>query len=155
MVRIDIPGFGPLEIKNIVLDLNGTITESGELIPDVLSYLEALKEKRLNIYILSGDTRGRLDKIFPEFSGIETIVTISADQKRAFVEKIGPRQTVCIGNGNIDAAMFKAARLSICTIQGEGAATRALLNADIIVAHITDAFRMLLDHENLVATLRY
>jgi soluble P-type ATPase len=155
MIKVDIPGFGPLEIKNVVLDLNGTITESGELIPGVLPYLKTLEENGLNIYILSGDTRGRLRKFFPELSGMETILTTSAGQKRSFVEKIGAGQTVCIGNGNIDVEMFKVARLSICTIQGEGSATHALLNADIIVPNITDALKMFLEHEILIATLRY
>ncbi|MBW2646805.1 MAG: hypothetical protein JRE23_11620 [Deltaproteobacteria bacterium] len=155
MIKIDIPGFGLLEIKNVVLDLNGTITESGELIPGVLPYLKTLEENGLKIYILSGDTRGRLGKFFPELSGMEAILTTSAGQKRSFVEKIGVGQTVCIGNGNIDVEMFKVARLSICTIQGEGAATYALLNADIIVPNINDALKMLLEHEILIATLRY
>ena len=155
MIRINIPGFGLLEIKNLVTDLNGTITDSGRLIPGALSHMKALKESGIDIYVVSGDTRGVLGKILAQDSGIETVLTTSAEGKRAFVEKIGPGQTVCIGNGNIDVEMFKVARLSICTIQAEGAATRAMLNADIVVPHITDALKMLLDHKCLVATLRY
>jgi soluble P-type ATPase len=155
MIRINIPGFGLLEIKNLVTDLNGTITDSGRLIPGALSHMKALKESGIDIYVVSGDTRGVLGNILAQDSGIETVLTTSAEGKRAFVEEIGPGQTVCIGNGNIDVEMFKVARLSICTIQAEGAATRAMLNADIVVPHITDALKMLLDHECLVATLRH
>jgi soluble P-type ATPase len=85
--------------------------------------LKGLKESGLNIYILSGHTREENGKNFPDHPGIEVTLTTTAENKRSFVEKMGGRQTVCIGNGNIDAEMFKVARLSICTVQKEGAAT--------------------------------
>ena len=154
MLRINIPGFGSLKIKNVVVDLNGTVTDSGKLISGVLSHIKALKKNGIDVYVLSGDTRGVLGEVFPQDSGIEIVLATSAAKKRVFVEKIGPRQTVCIGNGNIDVEMFKVARLSICTIQAEGATTRAMLNADIVVPHISNALGMLLEHDSLVATLR-
>jgi hypothetical protein len=40
---IVVPGFGSLELENVVLDLNGTVTESGNFIPGVLEDLEALR----------------------------------------------------------------------------------------------------------------
>jgi len=42
MKTVTIPGWGSIEIKNVVLDLNGTITESGEPIPGILDYLQTL-----------------------------------------------------------------------------------------------------------------
>ena len=154
MKSIAVPGFGSLELENVILDLNGTVTEFGDFIPGVLDYLKALTAEGFTIYILSGDTRGTLRQTFEHSPGIEAVVTKTAQEKRAFVESIGPQHTVCVGNGNIDVEMFKVARLSICTIQAEGATTRAMLQADIIVTHIKDAFEILLDPKSLIATLR-
>ncbi|MBE9550877.1 MAG: hypothetical protein IMF13_02390, partial [Proteobacteria bacterium] len=74
MIRINIPGFGLLEIKNLVTDLNGTITDSGRLIPGALSHMKALKERGLDIYVVSGDTRGVLGNILAQDSGIDTVL---------------------------------------------------------------------------------
>ena len=154
MQTITVPGWGSMEIRNLVLDLNGTMTEAGDFIPGALELLEKLREKGLKIYILSGDTRGSMRQSFQDIPGIEPVVTETALEKRAFVEKIGPRESVCIGNGNIDVEMFKVAGLSICTVQAEGAATKAILHADVVVTHIKHAFEILLDPKKLMATLR-
>jgi len=151
---IDVPGYGSVELKNVVLDLNGTVTESGDFIPGVLDDLEALRADGLKIYILSGDTRGNLGQTFEHASGVETVVTKTAQEKRTFVESIGPEHTVCVGNGNIDIEMFKVAKLSICTVQAEGATIKAMLHADIVVTHVKHAIEILLDPDKLIATLR-
>ena len=154
MKTIAVPGWGSVELENLVLDLNGTLTESGDFIPGVVDYLEKLKVDGFKIYILSGDTRGTLEHVFPGSLEIEPVVTRTAQEKRTFVELIGAERTVCVGNGNIDVEMFRVARLSICTIQAEGASTQAMLQADIMVAHIKHAFEILLDPRKLIATLR-
>jgi soluble P-type ATPase len=151
---IAVPGWGSVELENIVLDLNGTLTESGDFIPGVVNYLEKLKAEGFKIYILSGDTRGTLEHVFPDSLEIEPVVTRTAREKRTFVELIGAEHTVCVGNGNIDVEMFKVARLSICTIQAEGATIQAMLQADIVVTHIKHALEILLDPEKMIATLR-
>jgi soluble P-type ATPase len=151
---IDVPGWGSIELENLVLDLNGTLTESGDFIPGIVDYLEKLEAQGFRIYILSADTRGVLQQSFELAPNIEAVVTETADEKRSFVESIGAETTVCVGNGNIDVEMFKVARLSICTIQAEGATTKAMLHADIVVAHIKHALEILLDSDKLIATLR-
>ena len=151
---IAVPGWGSVELENLVLDLNGTLTESGDFIPGVFDYLEKLKVRGFRIYILSGDTRETLKYTFPGSSEIEPVVTRTAQEKRAFVESIGAKRTVCVGNGNIDVEMFRVARLSICTIQAEGATIQAMLQADIVVTHIKHALEILLDPKKLIATLR-
>jgi soluble P-type ATPase len=151
---IVVPGFGSLELENVVLDLNGTVTESGDFIPGVLEDLKALRAEGCKIYILSGDTRGNLAQTFEHASGIEAVVTKTAQEKRTFVESIGPEHTVCVGNGNIDVEMFKVAKLSICTVQAEGATTKAMLQADVVVTHVKHAMEILLDPDKLIATLR-
>lgn len=154
MKTISIPGWGSVEIKNVVLDLNGTITESGDVIPGVLDGLQALQSEGLRIFVLSGDTRGTLKKTFGTSLGIEPVVTKTAAEKLAFVESIGPDHTVCIGNGNIDVDMFRVSKISICTIQAEGATSKAVFEADIIVTHIRHAIEILQDSAKLIATLR-
>ncbi len=154
MKTISIPGWGSVEIKNVVLDLNGTVTESGDVIPGVLDGLQALQSEGLRIFVLSGDTRSTLKKSFDGSLGIEPVITKTAAEKSAFVESIGPAHTVCIGNGNIDVDMFRVSKISICTIQAEGAAGKAVFEADIIVTHIRHAIEILLDSAKLIATLR-
>jgi soluble P-type ATPase len=151
---VSIPGWGSVHLKNVVLDLNGTITQSGEFISGVLDSLEALRTEGVHVFVLSGDTRGTLKQTFSSSRGIETVITKTALEKRSFVESLGAEQTVCVGNGNIDIEMFKVAGLSICTIQAEGATTKAIHEADIVVTHITQALQILLDPEKLIATLR-
>jgi soluble P-type ATPase len=154
MRTVSIPGWGSLHLKNVVLDLNGTITHSGEFIPGVLDSLEALTTEGFDVFVLSGDTRGTLKRIFSTTREISVVITKTALEKRSFVESLGAEQTVCVGNGNIDIEMFKVAGLSICTIQAEGAATKAIREADIVVTDIEHALQILLDPEKLIATLR-
>ncbi len=154
MKTVTIAGFGDLELENLVLDLNGTLTESGDFVSGVLDDLDTLQAEGFTIYILSGDTRGSLKQAFELPEGIDTVVAETAEDKKRFVESIGAKRTVCVGNGNIDVEMFKVAGLSMCTIQAEGATTRAMLSADIVVIHIKHAFEILLDPNKLIATLR-
>ena len=154
MKTIHVPGYGSLALENVVLDLNGTLTESGDFIPGVLDALNALGTAGFKIYVLSGDTRGRLRQTFQNLPGIKAVVTKTARDKRKFVESIGPERTVCVGNGNIDVEMLQVARLAVCTIQAEGATTKAMLQAHILVTHIIHALEILLDPDKLIATLR-
>jgi soluble P-type ATPase len=149
-----IPGWGKIHLAHVVLDLNGTITESGEFIPGVRNNLKRLVEDGYQVYILSGDTRGTLERKVADLDGCAAHITRTAEEKRKFVESIGPETTVAIGNGNIDLGMFDIAALSICTIQGEGATAKAVFQADIVVTHVGHAFEILLDSKKLIATLR-
>jgi hypothetical protein len=47
MIAIDIPGWGNLEIQNIVCDLNGTLAEDGKI-------LLGAKKKINTLYLLRG-----------------------------------------------------------------------------------------------------
>lgn len=154
MKTITVPGWGSAELKNLVLDLNGTLTESGDFIPGVMNYLQKMRAEGFRIYVLSGDTREVLKRGLEEPDGVEAVITRTASEKKDFVESIGSDHTVCVGNGNIDVEMFKAARLSICTIQAEGATMEAMVAADIVVTHIKQAFEILLDPAKLIGTLR-
>lgn len=154
MKTVAIPGWGTLEIQHVVVDLNGTLTESGDFIPGVLDDLISLHESGIEVYVLSGDSRGNLQTLLQPFPGIHGRVAETADAKRDFVQSLGPGSTVCIGNGNIDVEMFKIAALSICTIQGEGATVEAIRHAHVAVTRIGQALNLIRDETKLVATLR-
>jgi soluble P-type ATPase len=149
-----VPGWGSIKLENLVLDLNGTLTESGDFIPGVIDYLDKMRAEGFRIYILSGDTREALKHGLEKPADAEAVITRTAGEKRDFVESIGADRTVCVGNGNIDVEMFKVAGLSICTIQAEGATLQAMQAADIVVTHINQAFEILIDPSKLIATLR-
>ena len=57
MIRVEIPGLGSLSFHYLVLDLNGTLTLDGNLIPGVRERLENLAGS-LDIHILTADTLG-------------------------------------------------------------------------------------------------
>lgn len=54
----DIPGTGSLELKTIILDLNGTISVHGKLISGVSERLSALRDLGHQIVPFMGNTRG-------------------------------------------------------------------------------------------------
>ena len=57
MISYEIPGRGTIEIKNLVLDYNGTIAVDGRLIEGVAQRINKLAEK-VDIYVLTADTYG-------------------------------------------------------------------------------------------------
>ncbi|MDH4268643.1 MAG: ATPase P, partial [Deltaproteobacteria bacterium] len=57
MIEIDIPGWGNIEIENLVLDLNGTIATDGKIPLEVKEKINNLSDK-VKIYILTVDTQG-------------------------------------------------------------------------------------------------
>ena len=62
MITAEIPGWGSLEIKNLVLDFNGTIATDGRLIEGVAPLLAEIKEKNVGIYVITADTNGTVRK---------------------------------------------------------------------------------------------
>ena len=57
MIGIDIPGWGNMDIENIVLDLNGTIATDGKIPFEIKEKIKSLSEK-VKIYVLTADTQG-------------------------------------------------------------------------------------------------
>jgi P-type E1-E2 ATPase len=155
LIAITIPGRGSYNFKYLVLDLNGTIAVDGEIIGGVGERLQQLSSL-LSISIVTADTHGSarqleksLDiKIHRVEAGKE------AAQKLALVQQLGKENAICIGNGSNDASMLRESALGICVAGGEGASGEAVLNSDLIVSNINDAFDLLLKPNRLVATLR-
>lgn len=155
MLCYDIPGRGRIEIENVVFDYNGTIAVDGKIIGGVKELLEKLK-KHVKVYVLTADTYGTAINECKNL-GVNIMTFPNEDSgfyKKEIVRKLGGRNTLCIGNGYNDIPMFKEAILSIAVIEGEGASSKLILNADIVTKSIIDAIKLILDENRMKATLR-
>ena len=155
MLRFTIPGVGERTLEHLVLDLNGTLTTDGQLIPGVKWRISKLRDY-LAIYLLTADTFGRGAVIASELElGLRVVSPIDGGKdKRQFVKELGSEQVVAIGNGANDEAMLEEAGLSIVVAGREGCWARNVAAADILVTDIRDALDMLLDERRIIATMR-
>lgn len=155
MITLDIPGLERLLIKNIVLDFNGTIALDGSLLPGVQEKLNTLAED-LDIYILTADTFGTVKSACSSVNGKVIVLKepLGTGEKLKFIEDLGAGETSAIGNGANDTLMLEGAALGIAVTGPEGAASRALTAADVVVKDINDALDLFLNPKRLVATLR-
>ncbi len=156
MIRIEIPGRGHLEIKSLVLDLNGTIALDGGLLSGVPERIRALS-RGLDICVITADTFGKAGALF---EGLPVkLIKISAGkdealQKRRVVASLGATSTVAIGNGANDVLMLEAAAIGIAVLGPEGTSTAALTRADILLPGAKEALDLLSHPKRLLATLR-
>lgn len=155
MIQIDIPNGPQLNLKYLVLDLNGTLAVDGVILPGVAERISALSE-RLDIFLLTANTHGGGERIAAELAIQFTQLAPGpgGEQKRSFVQDLGRDQVVTMGNGANDAAMLKTAALGIAVNGTEGASPNAILSAGIYLPNILDALDLLLYPNRLRATLR-
>jgi len=155
VIALQIPGMGSLDWHHLVLDVNGTLTVDGALAPGVAERIRILAG-RVRVHLLTADTRGTVAGIAQDLGVAWARVQRGqeAEQKRDYVDGLGAAAVIAVGNGNNDALMLSAAGLGIVVIGREGAATRAIMAADLAVHDITDALDMLLDPTRLLSTLR-
>lgn len=151
-LSVELPDGESLELDHVVLDLTGTLTARGEVIPGVAERLRRVREA-LEPHIVSSDTFGRLADVAAEL-GISGHLVDSGAEKVRFLDGLGPARCVAIGNGANDAGMLAAARLGIAVVGPEGAAGTAIRVADVVCGSILEALDLLLDRRLLVATLR-
>jgi len=116
------------------------------------SIFQKLKAMGMRVILLSGDQRGNALKIAQDL-GIEFKKASTAEEKSQVVSILDSRHLVAIGNARIDIGMFKQAKLSIATLQGEGIHIGILNHVDILVTSINDALNLLIDGDSL-ATMR-
>lgn len=156
MIQISLPGRElNMELRNLLLDLNGTLATDGVLEEGVSERIEILKEK-LKIYLISADTFGVGAEV-ARILGVD-LFAVSADKggsdKLDFLNTLEASQTVAIGNGYNDKYILEAAALSFVIIGKEGCSVASLKNADIAVTSILDALDILINPLRIVATLR-
>ena len=155
MITIDIPGWGNMEIENIVLDLNGTIATDGRIPPEVKGKIGSLADQ-VKIYILTADTQRTATKETKDMKVelLEVTEGNSTQGKFEFLKALDLERTVAVGNGNNDQLILKEAGLGIAVLGEEGLSVSVIKNADIIVKNISDALDLFLNPKRLIATLR-
>ncbi len=153
-MKIDIPGWGNVDIENIVIDLDGTIATDGRISLEVKEKIGALSNLA-KIYILTANTQGPADE---EILGMkaELIKVPNEDSKRGkldFLKTLNLEMTVAIGNGSNDQLILKEAALGIAVLGDEGVSVSAMKSADIVVKNIQNALDLFLKPKRLVTTL--
>jgi soluble P-type ATPase len=142
-----------IELKTIVLDLNGTLSNHGVLYPGVKERLDTLRELGFHIVLFTGDQRGTAKETCA-YLGIDFTKVTDAKGKGEAMEKLDCETCVAIGNARIDIETFKKAKLAIGTLQAEGIHPVILPRIDILVPNINDALDLLLNPDSLCATLK-
>jgi soluble P-type ATPase len=153
-MKIDIPGWGSVDIKNIVIDLNGTAATDGRIPLEVKEKIGALSHLA-KIYILTADTQGPANE---EISGMkaELIKVPEKDSKGGkldFLKTLNLETTVAIGNGSNDQLILKEAALGIAVLGEEGVSVSTIKSADIVVKNIQNALDLFLKPKRLITTL--
>jgi len=155
VIEIAIPGRGNYTIKNVVVDLNGTIAVDGNIIEGVKEKLAILSQE-LDIFLVTADTNKNAEGLIKDLP--VTLYKIKEgeenNQKLQVVLKQGKDNTVSIGNGCNDISMLKESAIGICVVGGEGASAEAMMASDLAVSTINDALDLLLKPHRLKATLR-
>jgi soluble P-type ATPase len=155
MIDVAIPGFGRLELTDLVCDYNGTLAQDGVLPPDVRERLVRLSAQ-LRLHVVTADTFGTARA---EIGDLDCHVVVlpaedQAEAKRRHVEALGAQHVVAVGNGRNDRRMLAAAALGIGVCGGEGIASEALQACTIVVRDVRDALDLLGSPARLTATLR-
>ena len=151
-VVIELPGKAAIELTDLVLDFNGTLSRDGVLQPGVAKRVTRLAA-RLRVTVMTADTRGTART---ELAGLPLTVELArnGEAKAELVRTLGPERTAAIGNGRNDVAMVRQATLGIAVLGAEGTAGELIRVADVVTADVNDALDLLADPVRLVATLR-
>jgi P-type E1-E2 ATPase len=155
MIELNIPGRGILQLEYLVFDVNGTLALDGKLLDGMARSLSGLSD-RLQLYLITADTRGRQDNIDQQLgiTAIRLQPGQESEQKASFVRQLGSAHVAAVGQGANDAAMLKEAALGICIISNEGTAVETLMSADLVLPDIYNALELFEKPIRLVATLR-
>lgn len=161
MIKLMIPGFGPLEIRRIVTDYTGTHSFKGVVRKSVRTRLARLG-RLVEVHVLTADTFGTVRRELARLP-VELHVLNSGTrqdkEKQRFVMKYEPRHVAAFGNGTIDRLMLKTVRdaggLAVAVDNGEGCALDAIRNANLFVHGSEHALDLLLEPNSCKATLRF
>jgi soluble P-type ATPase len=150
--RFEIPGAETIVLEHLLLDVNGTLTDRGELLPGVEERLRALGGE-LDVHLLSADTFGTLDALAAGLSVDARRVGAGAE-KATIARELGSAGCAAIGNGRNDAEMFAEVRLAFAVLGPEGLSRDAIEAADLLCPSIQSALDLLGDPEAMAASLR-
>jgi len=135
MLEIDIPGWRRWQLETIVLDLNGTITVDGGLLP-VQAAIVRLR-RHPEVQRLSADTNGTLDLNAAELGvvGFRLSPLLSgSEQKAQHVRQLGPGSAVAIDDGSNDVGMFELTALAVVVVGSAESAPARLLEPRRLIA---------------------
>lgn len=155
MIDLTIPGIGNVQIKHLVLDVNGTLTLDGILLDGVKERLESLA-RLVEVHLITADTLGRQDEIDRQL-GVKAVRLKpgnEAVQKAEFIRSLGAEHCAAIGQGANDAGMLSAAMLGIAVLSAEGLAVETLHSARVLMPDIIAALSFLQNPKRIMATLR-
>lgn len=160
MIRLEIGGHEPFLLKNLVLDYNGTIAFDGAILEGIAPLLIELS-KSVDIYIITADTHGSVKNNLIN-NGLEDFARVyilpqgknEAISKKEFIESLGGKSCISIGNGYNDRKMLAISRISIAILGDEGCHIKALNSADVVCKNIYNALELFLNQKRLIATLR-
>lgn len=155
-ITVDVPGWKRLELRWLVLDVNGTLTLDGGLLPGVPKRIGELRS-RLGIELLSADTHGTLERVGAALDVRWTRLRAGepdAPQKAEFVRELGAERVAAVGNGANDVEMLRTAGLGVALLGHEGLSSAALVAGDVVAGSVEEALDLLLHPTRLVATLR-
>lgn len=152
---ITIPGFGGTCIAHAVFDYNGTIARDGRLINGVRQGITEFSNQ-LTFHVITADTFGFVKRELRDLPVVLTVIPKGEqDQKKLdYINALGPRETLAVGNGANDCLMLEKARIGIAVLGEEGLAVSSLTAADLAVKNILDVFGLLRVPERLIASLR-
>ena len=149
---VELPGQAPITLARLVLDMNGTTSQDGKLLPGVADRIRELAT-RIRITVLTADTFGLAESSWAHLPVHVEIIKTGHD-KRKRIEELGVQSLVAIGNGRNDVEMVKAAAIGIAVIGPEGASGELLRCADVVTNSIDDALDLVAKPTRLKATLR-
>jgi P-type E1-E2 ATPase len=155
MIELTIPGRGDVQIKHLVLDVNGTLAIDGNLAEGISRQIAVLRD-RVEIHLLTADTHGR-QKFIDQILNLQAVRIQPGDeaaQKADFVRQLGSHYVVAIGQGANDSLMLKEATIGICVMSVEGLSAQALLSSDLLMPDINTALELLEKPLRLIASLR-
>ena len=177
-ITVNVPGAeGVLEIKVILTDFTGTLSNYGVPVPGIIEAMNSITEKQAPIVILTVDTFRKAAKAMENMgagdAGFMIIMKSGKDigaQKTEIVQKLaevlGIQSMVYLGNGRTDVKPAKriveGGGLTIGIVQREGGSTD-LIDPDVMKAVFTNpvyAYEALHYHKKgemagpLTATLR-
>jgi P-type E1-E2 ATPase len=155
MIELNIPGRGRLQLRHLVLDVNGTLAVDGALLDGIATRLLTLRD-RLKVHLVTADTHG-LQAIIDRQLNLQAVRLRAGDesvQKAEFVQGLGAETTAAIGQGANDAGMLKTAMVGICVFSPEGTAAEALLAADLVMPDIFSALDLFEKPLRIVASMR-
>lgn len=151
-LTVSIPGLDELRLQDLLLDVNGTLTDRGQLLDEIEQRIDRLRET-LEIHLVSADTFDTLEEL-AERLRVRAIRAASGADKLGLLERLGRESCVVVGNGANDALVLQSAALGIAIIGPEGASAAALRAADLVCATAPGALDLLLKPRALAATLR-